>query len=149
VEGTPLHEELVSWFLTLPLFLDLPELRLVHACWHPAALAYLRPYLTVDNRLKIETMVEASREPEHEAEKDMPELTVFKAAEAVLKGIEVPRFEVFQRLTNPWGTPKTTEVVEDRTFCGSDCGSDIGVVNVAIACGQAYSRIRPKRAISF
>jgi len=35
-------------------------------------------------------MVEASREPEHEAEKDMPELTVFKAAEAVLKGIEVP-----------------------------------------------------------
>jgi hypothetical protein len=40
--------------------------------------------------LKIETMVEASREPEHEAEKDTPELTVFKAAEAVLKGIEVP-----------------------------------------------------------
>jgi len=90
VEGTPLHEELVSWFLTLPLFLDLPELRLVHACWHPPALAYLRPYLTVDNRLKIETMIEASREPEHEAEKDTPELTVFKAAEAVLKGIEVP-----------------------------------------------------------
>jgi len=35
-------------------------------------------------------MVEASREPEHEAEKDTPELTVFKAVEAVLKGIEVP-----------------------------------------------------------
>ena len=26
--------------------------------WHPPALAYLRPYLTVDNRLKIETMIE-------------------------------------------------------------------------------------------
>jgi hypothetical protein len=28
-----------------------------------------------------------------------------------------------ERLTNPWGTPKTTEVVEDLAFCGSDCGS--------------------------
>jgi hypothetical protein len=89
VEGTPLHEELVNWFLTLPLFLDLPKLRLVHACWHPEALDYLRPHLCADNRLNIESMVEASREPENEAEKDTPELTVFKAVEAVLKGIEV------------------------------------------------------------
>jgi hypothetical protein len=37
--------------------------------------------------------------------------------------VTVHRFEVFQRLTNPWGTPKTTEVVEDLAFCGSDCGS--------------------------
>ena len=26
----------LRWFLTLPLWLDLPELRVVHACWHPA-----------------------------------------------------------------------------------------------------------------
>jgi len=39
--------------------------------------------------------------------------------------VTVLSFEVFQRLTNPWGTPKTTEVVEDRAFCGSDCGSGI------------------------
>ena len=90
VEGPPLHEELVSWFKTLPLFLDLPELRLVHACWHSAALAYLRPYLTSDNKLKDETIVLGSREPSNEADKDTPELTVFKAVEAVLKGIEVP-----------------------------------------------------------
>jgi hypothetical protein len=90
VEGTALHKELVDWFLTLPLFLDLPGVCLVHACWHPAALAYLRPFLTADNEMMLETMVEASREPEDEAEKDTPELTVFKAIEAVLKGIEVP-----------------------------------------------------------
>ena len=89
VEGTSLHKELVTWFLTLPLFLDLPELRLIHACWYPAALAYLRPYLTSDNKLKDETVVLGSREPDNEAEKDTPELTVFKAVEAVLKGIEV------------------------------------------------------------
>jgi hypothetical protein len=90
VEGTPLHKEYIDWFLTLPLFLDLPELRLVHACWHPAALAHLGPYLTADNKLTHETMVKASREPEDEADKDTPELTTFKAVEAVLKGIEVP-----------------------------------------------------------
>ncbi len=90
VEGTPLHEELVSWFLTLPLFLDLPELRTVHACWHPAAINYLRPNLTSDYRMKLETMIRASREPDNEADKDTEEMTVFKAVEAVLKGVEVP-----------------------------------------------------------
>jgi hypothetical protein len=35
-------------------------------------------------------MVLGSREPDNGAEKDTPELTVFKAVEAVLKGIEVP-----------------------------------------------------------
>jgi hypothetical protein len=43
--------------------------------------------------------------------------------EPATSAVTALRFEVFQRLTNPWGTPKTTEVVEDRAFCGSDCGS--------------------------
>jgi hypothetical protein len=90
VEGTPLHEELVNWFQSLPLFLDLPDLRLVHACWHPAALEYLLPYLTSDNQMTDETMILASREPVDKAEKDTPEITVFKGVEALLKGIEVP-----------------------------------------------------------
>ena len=90
VEGSPLHEELVRWFLTLPVCLDLPDLRVIHACWHVAALDYLRPFLTADHCLKLETMILATREPENEAEKDTPEMTVFKAVEAVLKGVEVP-----------------------------------------------------------
>lgn len=90
VEGSPLHEELVTWFLTLPVYLDLPDLRVVHACWHAVALDYLRPYLTPDGRLKLETVILAAREPDDDAEKDTPEMTVFKAVEAVLKGVEVP-----------------------------------------------------------
>ena len=90
VEGSPLHEELVRWFLTLPACLDLPDLRVIHACWHVAALDYLRPFLTADHCLKLETMILATREPENEAEKDSPEMSVFKAVEAVLKGVEVP-----------------------------------------------------------
>lgn len=90
VEGKPLHGELIDWFLSLPLFLDLPEVRLVHACWQPSAIDYLRPYLMEDNQLKQEAMIPASREPADDVEKDSPELTVFKAIEIVLKGIEAP-----------------------------------------------------------
>ena len=36
-----LHTEVIDWFLTLPLWLDLPELRVVHACWHDPFLAWL------------------------------------------------------------------------------------------------------------
>lgn len=90
VEGSPLHEELVTWFLTLPVCLDLPDLRVIHACWHVVALDYLRAFLTADHCLKLETMILATREPENEAEKDTPEMNVFKAVEAILKGVEVP-----------------------------------------------------------
>lgn len=35
VEADPeLHSGIIDWFLTLPLWLDLPGLRVVHACWH-------------------------------------------------------------------------------------------------------------------
>lgn len=36
VEDRPaLHSEIIDWFLTLPLWLDLPGLQEVHACWNP------------------------------------------------------------------------------------------------------------------
>lgn len=90
VEGTQLHEELVNWFLMLPVCLELPELRLVHACWHASALNYLAPYLTADQQLAPESMIPACREPVDPADKDTPDMSVFKAIEMVLKGVEVP-----------------------------------------------------------
>ena len=45
--------------------------------------------------------------------------------EPATSAVTVLHSEVFQRLTNPWGTPKTTEVVLGSTFCGLDCGSGI------------------------
>ena len=90
VGGTPLHKTVIDWFLTLPLWLDLAELRVVHACWHPRYMDYLAPHLSADRRLDAELMVWASREPENEGEKDTPEPTIFKAVEVLLKGIEIP-----------------------------------------------------------
>ena len=31
-----LHKELVAWFSTLPLWIESPGFRVVHACWYPA-----------------------------------------------------------------------------------------------------------------
>ncbi|HEY0872437.1 MAG TPA: hypothetical protein VGD94_03110, partial [Vicinamibacterales bacterium] len=91
VEHDPaLHTELIDWFLTLPLWLDLPGLRVVHACWHTPFLSWLEPRLHYRRFLTRELMPAAVVEPEDEAEKDNATPTIFKAVEALTKGIEVP-----------------------------------------------------------
>ncbi|MBQ0917751.1 metallophosphoesterase [Hydrogenophaga aromaticivorans] len=80
VEDSPLHDEAIEWFLTLPLWLDLPELRVVHACWHDGYMAELAPLLGPSRTLTHDLMVRASR-------RDDP---VFRAVEGITKGLEVP-----------------------------------------------------------
>jgi hypothetical protein len=70
--------------LTLPLWLDLPSLRVVHACWHAAFTNYLAPKLQ-DRRVPMEILPAATREPSDDAEKDTPEPSVFKAVEALTR----------------------------------------------------------------
>ena len=89
VIGTPRHEEIIDWFLTLPLWLDLPGLRVVHACWHQRFMDFLAPRLATGHRLTRDLMFEASREPKDQSEKDNAEPSVFKAVEAMTKGIEI------------------------------------------------------------
>jgi hypothetical protein len=44
---TPLHREWIDWFRTMPLWLDLDGLRIVHACWDQPSIDGLgSPYLT-------------------------------------------------------------------------------------------------------
>lgn len=60
-----LHRELISWFLTLPLWLELehPEsgakIRVAHACWHQDAIDRLKGILGSEGRLSREILVEA------------------------------------------------------------------------------------------
>ena len=90
VMGTPQHKEVIDWFLTLPLWLEFDEIRVVHACWHQPFMDFLKPQLASGNRMTVELMVEASREPADETEKDTPDETIFKALETLTKGIEIP-----------------------------------------------------------
>ena len=80
-----LHQEIIDWFLTLPLWLDLPELRVVHACWHEPYMEYLAPKLIKGRFLSPELMIEATDES---VEKGSAKASVFKAVEALTKGIE-------------------------------------------------------------
>jgi len=59
--GTPESRQWTDWFLTLPLWLDLGGLRLVHACWSRpdiAIIAERRP----DGRLRPEDLAEIAAE---------------------------------------------------------------------------------------
>ena len=90
VADSPRHQETVEWFLTLPLYLELDDIRVVHACWHKDYMNFLSPHLTAERRLTKDLMIAATCEPEDEADKDTTEPTVFKAVETLLKGIEIP-----------------------------------------------------------
>lgn len=78
-DGSAEHHDWVQWFLTLPVWLDLPELQVVHACWDTKAQQQLRPYLTAENCLK----------PDQLAECFSKETAAFSAIEQLMKGPEV------------------------------------------------------------
>jgi hypothetical protein len=80
VEGTPRQKDITDWFKTLPLWLDLAGLRVVHACWHEESMDVLRPLLSLNQTLTDEAIVLGSR-------KGHP---VYEAIEVVCKGVEVP-----------------------------------------------------------
>jgi hypothetical protein len=84
------HKDIIDWFLTLPLWLDFPDIRVVHACWHPQFIDFLKPYLNADTSIPPSLMLEATREPDNLAEKDNANPSIFKAVEAICKGIEIP-----------------------------------------------------------
>lgn len=73
------HRDCVEWFSTLPLYLDLPGLRVIHACWDAATIAKLKGSLGPNNTLTQELLISASRKGER----------AYEAVELLLKGPEV------------------------------------------------------------
>ena len=85
-EGSAAHKYWIDWFYTLPLWID-EDVRLIHACWHPASMALLAPMMGPNNTLTPQLMEKASRKGGAE----------FEAVELLCKGMEValPRGAVF------------------------------------------------------
>lgn len=71
-EGSARHHDWIDWFRTLPMWLDLGGLRIVHACWHPPSMQQLGGSTLSD------TVVTAPGGTD-----------VFEALEVVLKGPEI------------------------------------------------------------
>jgi hypothetical protein len=73
------QRDIVEWFKTLPIYLDLAGLRVIHACWHRPSLEALAPHL--DNR----QCVRKDSWPEMAARGSL----AYEAAEILLKGLEI------------------------------------------------------------
>lgn len=71
-------KEVLEFFYSLPLWIELDGLRVVHACWAPECIDYLKPLVNSDNTLTPQLLEAASNE-EHPA---------YKAVETLLKGSE-------------------------------------------------------------
>lgn len=86
-EGSPLHQDIINWFKTLPMYLDLPALRVVHACWHPDHVAVMNTLTDAENRLLDDAWVQTSRKGTE----------AYNAVETLLKGweIKLPQGYVF------------------------------------------------------
>ncbi len=72
-------EAAIAWFKTLPLFLELDDFRVIHACWDEAAMAVIAPLLGDNNTLTDELLLKSSCEGSAE----------FEAVEILLKGKEL------------------------------------------------------------
>jgi len=77
-EGSPDYHDAIEWFRRLPVWLELPGLRVVHACWHDPSRAVLAPYLDSENRFTEEGLWEALQRGSQ----------AYVAAEILLKGPE-------------------------------------------------------------
>jgi hypothetical protein len=80
LDGQP-PDAMLDWFYGLPLWLDLGDIRVVHACWDEPSMQILKDAGAVDenNRLKSAALHAASNRGD----------PVFKAIEVILKGMEV------------------------------------------------------------
>ena len=76
---SPLHRELIDWFKTIPLWLELDGLRVIHACWSEPDLAVMREHVSAANTLTDELVVDASNSA-HQA---------YASVETLIKGPEV------------------------------------------------------------
>lgn len=80
------HRAWVDWFMTLPMWLDLGGIRVVHACWDPAAMGAIEPHLDPGRSLNEALVVEVA---ERRTSAIGEPLTPYESVEHLLKGPEV------------------------------------------------------------
>lgn len=88
-------QEMLAWFKSLPLFLEINGFRVIHACWDEKTIAEIKPLLDENNCLK----------PEHYHEASQKGTFFYQAIETLLKGPELtlPDQHLF---TDKDGTPR-------------------------------------------
>jgi hypothetical protein len=74
-----LYSECIEWFKTMPLYLELDGLRVVHACWNERAVNLVRQWIVPDKPMSTEFVIRANQQGTYE----------HWAIEILLKGPEV------------------------------------------------------------
>lgn len=69
----------LDWFMSMPLWLDLGELRIIHACWHTESMTIVKDALGGDRFTSVDQLVRASTKGD----------PLYEAVEILLKGPEV------------------------------------------------------------
>ncbi len=77
--GDPKTLDVINWFKTLPLFIELDDFRVIHACWDDTTLAQIKPKLNIDNTMTESLYIKTNKKGSDE----------YKAIEILLKGIEL------------------------------------------------------------
>ncbi len=76
---TPGHRDAIAWFRTLPLWLDLDGLRVVHACWNDAEIDRLRPLVNEFGGVTDEIIIDGTTKGS----------ATYRAIETIVKGPEI------------------------------------------------------------
>lgn len=84
-----LHSEITDWFAALPLWLDLPGFRVVHACWHSEQMREVETSLTDDRALTSEALVRATQGDHNIFGVKSTSTPEFRCVETLTKGREV------------------------------------------------------------
>lgn len=73
------YADVINWFKSLPLWLDMPDIRIIHACWDKIAIKRITDFQYGDSLLSDKLLIEASREGSQ----------LYEDVELILKGKEV------------------------------------------------------------
>lgn len=141
-----LHQEMLDWFLTLPLWLELDGINVVHACWHTGYMSRHGHRLTARQQLTRELMSEAARKPAAGEE------TLYNAVEVWLKGLEttLPDGKTFQDKDNKtrsevrvrWWNHEAI-LLPDAAIVGERIRRELPAVEIAPTARYRYEQAKP------
>lgn len=141
-ENSALHQAFIEWFKTLPVFLEFEDFRVVHACWHPAAINALSPYLLEGAQLRPDNLADLF-------DKQSP---AFDAIETLLKGVEtaLPLGQTFmdkddlprRKMRCKWWH-KEAQTFQDLAFVSNDVCSQIPEIALKDNPVPGYDNQRP------
>jgi hypothetical protein len=139
-EGSGPHAKTLERFKTLPVWLEVPGLRVVHACWNGQAQEILRPHLDAGHRFTKAGLRAASRKG----------TKAYDAAEILLKGPEARlpgdrTFEDKQGTTRRdvrlrWWAPEATTY--PKAALGMD-GSEAELPDLPVTTAYHYTETTP------